>query len=110
MCCQWAGSNPSVPLSWVLVGLWVPEPGLPWAEPRDCPGMTLHSSNKLSGALRNETFPPPSSCLIKLFLSEWNEDCPNPLARGGGGLGVGGDSPQRPPVTRRQANRFSEPP
>ena len=34
-CRWWACSNPSVPLSWVLVGLWVPEPGLPWAEPHD---------------------------------------------------------------------------
>ena len=44
---------------------------------------------------------PPPSCLIKLFLSEWNEDCPNPLARGGGFRELGETGPQWPPVTRR---------
>ena len=61
---------------------------------------------------------PPPSCLIKLFLSEWNEDCPNPLARGGGFRELGETGPQRPPVTCRIGKqgsggggyiRFSEP-
>lgn len=46
---------------------------------------------------------PPCCCFIKLFLSEWNEGCPNPLAWGRGLRGLGKTGHSGHPLPRSPA-------